>query len=158
MDDDWDLHAVVRGCAANATTTTAAAAAATSNPLPFHDDQNTFDFSVEDCTITDPFQGLQEIYQELCGGDDPPPTAAGGAMPFSPPLAVQQPHQDLMQMKPPLRVNMQIQENVQFNIPRNFPAAVPQPVRPRRRYLSLSSLSPSRNVEGEIDDIYRLMR
>ncbi|KAL1552833.1 WRKY transcription factor [Salvia divinorum] len=133
MDDDWDLHAVVRGCAASATTTTVSTAAVSADDLfpPFHDNQNnTFDFSVD--VRNDPFQGLREIYQEFCG-EDQPPTAAASVMPCPPPPQ----RQDFMQIKPPpLRLNMPIHENVRFHIGsshQNYPAAIPPPVRPRRR-------------------------
>ncbi|KAG6409864.1 hypothetical protein SASPL_127906 [Salvia splendens] len=131
MDDDWDLHAVVRGCAASSTTATVSTTAAADDPFPpFHDNgQNPFDFSVD--VRNDPFQGLREIYQEFCGEDQPPTSAS--VMPSPPP-----PRQDFMQFKPPppLRLNMPIHENVRFHIGsshQNYPAAIPPPVRPRRR-------------------------
>ncbi|KAL0318080.1 UNVERIFIED_CONTAM: hypothetical protein Sangu_2222300 [Sesamum angustifolium] len=81
MDDDWDLHAVVRGCAAVTTTTTDTTSTTTANnPFPsfsstpnFHEDhQDSFDFPGLIDDRNDPFQGLQEIYQEFCL-DAPPP-------------------------------------------------------------------------------------
>ncbi|KAG6387724.1 hypothetical protein SASPL_152916 [Salvia splendens] len=108
MDDDWDLHAVVRGCAASSTTTTVATTAAVDAPFPpFHcNAQNPFDFSVD--VRNDPFQGLREIYQEFCGEDPPPTSAAAASVTPSPPQA----HQYFMQFKPPpLRLNMPIHEN-----------------------------------------------
>ncbi|XP_042037959.1 probable WRKY transcription factor 27 [Salvia splendens] len=133
MDDDWDLHAVVRGCAASSTTTTVATTAAVDAPFPpFHcNAQNPFDFSVD--VRNDPFQGLREIYQEFCGEDPPPTSAAAASVTPSPPQA----HQYFMQFKPPpLRLNMPIHENVRFHIGsshQNYPATIPPPVRPRRR-------------------------
>ncbi|KAK6155638.1 hypothetical protein DH2020_009886 [Rehmannia glutinosa] len=144
-DDDWDLHAVVRGCAA--VTTTTSTAAAVNNPFPptttFHDDQNSFDFH------DDPFQGLQDVYRELCVESPPPPAAADIATTTSticniPAAHVFQPRQEIVQIKspPPLQMNVQNQENnnIQFNNPRfgssshNFPATNnPQPIRQRRR-------------------------
>ncbi|KAK6155632.1 hypothetical protein DH2020_009880 [Rehmannia glutinosa] len=148
-DDDWDLHAVVRGCAAVTTTTSTAAAAATNNPFPptttFHDDQNSFDHFHDD-----PFQGLQEVYRELCVDESPPPAAADIPVAASticniPAAHVFQPRQEIVQVKspPPLQINIvqnQENNNIQFNNPRfgssshNFPATNnPQPIRQRRR-------------------------
>ncbi|GFQ08295.1 WRKY transcription factor 22 [Phtheirospermum japonicum] len=144
-DDDWDLHAVVRGCAAvTAASASTTAAAATNNPtfpsLPTAD-QNSFDFLRDDHNINDPFQGLQEAYRELCGDAPPPPTiTAAASMPAA--HNVFQPRQEMMQvLKSPLQMsNVQSQENIQFDNPslgssssHNFPATNPQPNRQRRR-------------------------
>ncbi|KAI3458085.1 hypothetical protein Pfo_014748 [Paulownia fortunei] len=156
MDDDWDLHAVVRGCAAAVTnttvsTTTSTTSTSTNNPfpsfssMPFHDDQNyPFDFPGLTDDRNDPFQGLQEIYQEFCVEAPPPATTAAADIAATstisiPAAHVFQPHQDIVQIRPPLQMNMQSQENIQFNNPRlgssshSFPAANPQAIRPRRR-------------------------
>ncbi|KAL7146246.1 hypothetical protein ABFS83_06G027700 [Erythranthe nasuta] len=139
MDDDWDLHAVVRGCAAAAaavsTNTASAATTAAANnddPFPsfsymsFHDDQTSFDFPdlVVDDTNGDPFQGLREIYQEFCVDDDtppPPPTTTAPAADIAadtnwaispnPSANFFQPHQEIAQIKPAPHS----QENIQFN-------------------------------------------
>ncbi|KAG8381243.1 hypothetical protein BUALT_Bualt06G0102200 [Buddleja alternifolia] len=122
MDDDWDLHAVVKGCSAAATTTRVSAATTSTdnNPFPsfssmnFHDDQNSFDFhGIIDHDGNDPFQGLQEIYQEFCG-DPSPPTAASSTVSV---MAAQvfQPHQEIMQIQPSLGMNMQMQGNILKN-------------------------------------------
>ncbi|EYU25159.1 hypothetical protein ABFS82_06G027300 [Erythranthe guttata] len=154
MDDDWDLHAVVRGCAAAAVSTnTASAAANNDDPFPsfsymsFHDDQTSFDFPdlVVDDTNGDPFQGLREIYQEFCVDDDAPPppqttTAPAAdiaadtnwAISANPSANFFQPRQEIAQIKPP----QHSQENIQFNnnnnnhrpgsssSSHNFPAAI----------------------------------
>ncbi|KAL8049575.1 hypothetical protein ABFX02_06G028000 [Erythranthe guttata] len=138
MDDDWDLHAVVRGCAAAAaavsTNTASAATTAAANnddPFPsfsymsFHDDQTSFDFPdlVVDDRNEDPFQGLREIYQEFCVDDAPPPATTAPAADISaadttcwaisgnPSANFFQPHQEIAQIKPPTHS----QENIQFN-------------------------------------------
>ncbi|PIN16278.1 hypothetical protein CDL12_11064 [Handroanthus impetiginosus] len=148
MDDDWDLHAVVRGCT-SATTTTASAATptTTSDPFPsfsskpFHEDQNSFDFpGLMDDRNENPFQGLQEIYQEFCV-DPPSPPASTSAVTISTPAGhVFQSHQEIVQVQPPLvQMNMQNQESLPFMSPRlgssshGFSAINPQPIRPRRR-------------------------
>lgn len=142
MDDDWDLHAVVRGCAAarspNPTTTTAAAARANALPTlssnlppPDQTQNSSFHGRMDD---PDPFQGLHQIYQEFIGNHPPPPhttTAATAVVPVPVGLAFQ-PHQEMVQIAPPLQMNMQ-----------RFPAPVAQHIRPRRRLLNFLSSLPS---------------
>ncbi|XP_011076091.1 probable WRKY transcription factor 27 isoform X2 [Sesamum indicum] len=153
MDDDWDLHAVVRGCAAVTTTSTDTTTTTTANnPFPsfsstpnFHEvHQDSFDFPGLIDDRNDPFQGLQEIYQEFCLDAPPPATSSSGVDTATVPVpAVQvfQPHREIAQIQPPLlQMNMQTQESIQFKNPtlaspshHSFPAANPQPIRQRRR-------------------------
>lgn len=147
MDDDWDLHAVVRGCSPAFTTTTTTPAATNDKPFPsfsFHDDQTSFDFP--------DFAGLREVYQDFCGDDPTPPANADIAATDTnsiPAAHFFQSHQQIVQIKPSPQMNMQIQENnIQFNNPprlgssssHNFPAANAQPIRPRRRLYAFSFL------------------
>ncbi|GER34357.1 WRKY DNA-binding protein 27 [Striga asiatica] len=155
-DDDWDLHAVVRGYASAAATTPTTSAAVDAGgggpdfpsfslPAP---DQVSFDFLAGEVVANDAFQGLQEAYRELCGGTPPPPaSSAGAASGLSAPAAynVFQPSQEVMQIRlPPLVMNnVQIHESIQFGKPgfiggssdNNFLATNinPQPIRQRRR-------------------------
>ncbi|KAL3630653.1 WRKY transcription factor [Castilleja foliolosa] len=135
-DDDWDLHAVVRGCAAVIATSAAPTLPTT--------DQNSFDFLKDDNGTY--FQGLQEAYRELCGDAPSPPTitTAGATSMFSLPVthSVLQPRQGMVHiLKAPLQMNnLQSQENIHFNNPRlgsssshSFPATNPHPNRQRRR-------------------------
>ncbi|KAL0299593.1 UNVERIFIED_CONTAM: putative WRKY transcription factor 27 [Sesamum radiatum] len=154
MDDDWDLHAVVRGCAAVTTTTTDTTSTTTANnPFPsfsstpnFHEDhQDSFDFPGLIDDRNDPFQGLQEIYQEFCLDAPPPATTSSAGVDTAtvpvPAAQVFQPHREIVQIQPPLlQMNMQSQESIQFKNPtlaspshHSFPAANPQPIRQRRR-------------------------
>ncbi|CAA0812946.1 Probable WRKY transcription factor 27 [Striga hermonthica] len=151
-NDDWDLHAVVRGYASAAATTPASPSTAVgggpdfpsfSPPAP---DQVSFDFLTGE--VGAPFQGLQEAYRELCGDTPPPPASpAGAASGVWPPAAynVFQPSQEVMEIRlPPLVMNnVQIRESIQFGKPgfiggssaHNFPATNinPHPIRQRRR-------------------------
>ncbi|KAK4431421.1 putative WRKY transcription factor 27 [Sesamum alatum] len=154
MDDDWDLHAVVRGCAAVTTTTTDTTTTTTTttanDPFPsfsstpnFHEDQDSFDFPGLIDDRNDPFQGLQEIYQEFCLDAPPPATSSAAAAVPIPAAQAFQPHKEIVQIQPPvlLQMNMPSQESIQFKNPRlatspshnNFTAANPQPIRQRRR-------------------------
>ncbi|XP_073128833.1 WRKY transcription factor 22-like [Henckelia pumila] len=99
MDDDWDLQAVVRGCATTGTTNTTAADSPfpSSTSLALHNDENSYAFSddlVDD--RDDPFQGLHEIYRKYCVDQQfSPPAAAASALVPAP--AANHP-QEIMQM------------------------------------------------------------
>ncbi|XP_073311507.1 WRKY transcription factor 22-like [Primulina huaijiensis] len=128
MDDDWDLHAVVRGCAAPSNTTNNHSPI-TSPPL-LHDEENPD--LIDDHTVN-PFQGLHEIYREFCA--DQLPSAATAANTVSFPAG-----NDSQGLQQPPQMNyMQMQENMQFKNPvfgsssLSFPAASSQSDRPRRR-------------------------
>ncbi|KAL6533204.1 WRKY transcription factor [Orobanche minor] len=138
-DDDWDLHAVVRGCAAASTTTTATdipslpsfSSAEVQNPLDFLKYDN-----------NDPFRGLRELGGDHAQTSSTTTTCATGSI--SIPAAhniFDQPRQNIMQiLKPPLRMDiLDSQENIQFSNPgigssssHNLPATNPQPSRQRR--------------------------
>ncbi|KZV29551.1 putative WRKY transcription factor 27 [Dorcoceras hygrometricum] len=128
-DDDWDLHAVVRGCAAPST--------ATNNPSPItsppllHDDENPG--LINDLSV-DPFQGFHEIYREFCADQSPPATADASTVSFP----VGNDFQSFFQ-QPSQITNMQRHENLLLNNPvfvpssLSFPAASSQSIRSRRR-------------------------
>ncbi|KZV19665.1 hypothetical protein F511_30833 [Dorcoceras hygrometricum] len=127
MDDDWGLHAVVRGCATFNTTASAVADIPfpSSSSLPLHNDKNSYEFADIGDDRDDPFQGLREIYKKFCVDEQFSPTAAN-------------PPQETLQMPAP-RMNMQTQGNSQFNVnpasasSLSVPAANCQPIRNRRR-------------------------
>ncbi|KAL6541559.1 WRKY transcription factor [Orobanche gracilis] len=140
--DDWDLHAVVRGCAAASTTTTA-----TDIPiLPSFstaDFQNPLDFLKYD--NNDHFRGLREVSREFGSDHAQTPattTCATGSISVTAAHNIfDHPRQYIMQiLKPQLRMdNLHIQENIQFSNPgigsslsHNLPAKNPQPNRQRR--------------------------
>ncbi|XP_073032687.1 WRKY transcription factor 22-like [Primulina eburnea] len=116
MDDDWDLHAVVRGCASTGTTNTTASAAAdspfpSSSSFPLHNDENSYGFSDLVDDRDDPFQGLHEIYKKFCVDEEFSPSAAVSSSSLVPTPAAQ----EILQMPPP-QINMQTQEKSQSKI------------------------------------------
>ncbi|XP_073127961.1 WRKY transcription factor 22-like [Henckelia pumila] len=102
-DDDWDLHAVVRGCAAPGTATGNHSPISTS-PQLLHDDESPA--GLIDDHMVNPFQGLNEIYREFCADQSPPSAANTVYFPAG------NDFQSLQQ--PPQMMNMQRQENLQF--------------------------------------------
>ncbi|XP_073316229.1 WRKY transcription factor 22-like isoform X2 [Primulina huaijiensis] len=119
MDDDWDLHAVVRGCATTGTTNTTASAAAdspfpSSSSFPLHNDEKSYGFSDLVDDRDDPFQGLHEIYRKFCVEEEISPPAAVSSSSLVPtPEAYNT--QEILQMPPP-QMNMQTQVKSQFKI------------------------------------------
>ncbi|KAL8557304.1 hypothetical protein ACS0TY_004657 [Phlomoides rotata] len=111
-DDDWDLHAVVRGCAAVLAATRSAPQSNTLPTLPSDSDQtqnSSFHFPT--------LQDYMIVQSQL---PPPPPTTA--VMPI-PAAHLFQSHQEMVRIRPPLQMNMQ-----------RFPAAAAAiPQRPRRR-------------------------
>ncbi|XP_073025026.1 WRKY transcription factor 22-like [Primulina eburnea] len=127
-DDDWDLHAVVRGCAGPSTATDNHSPISTSPPL-LHGDENP---GFIDDQMVNPFQGLHEIYREFCA-DQSPPAAAADAVYFPG-------DNDFQSLQQESQMNMRRQENLQFKNPifgsssLSFLAASScQSNRPRRR-------------------------
>lgn len=127
MDNDWDLHAVVRGCAAP-TNATNNHYPITSPPL-LHDDESP---DLIGDHMVNPFQGLHEIYREFCADQSPPAATAANTESFQ----VGNDFQGLQQ--PPQMNYMQRQENLQLNSvfgssSLSFPVASSQSKRPRTR-------------------------
>ncbi|XP_073032450.1 WRKY transcription factor 22-like isoform X4 [Primulina eburnea] len=118
MDDDWDLHAVVRGCTTTGTTNTTASAAADnafpSSSFPLHNDENSYGFSDLVDGRDDPFQGLHEIYKKFCVEEEISPPAAVSSSSLVPTPAAYN-TQEILQMPPP-QMNMQIQVKSQLKI------------------------------------------
>ncbi|XP_075495922.1 WRKY transcription factor 22-like isoform X2 [Primulina tabacum] len=119
MDDDWDLHAVVRGCATTGTTNTTVSAAddspfPSSSSFPLHNVENSQGFSDLVDDRDDPFQGLHEIYRKFCVEEEISPPAAVSSSSLVPTPAAYI-TQEILQMPPP-QMNMQTQVKSQFKI------------------------------------------
>lgn len=145
MDDDWDLHAVLRGFSTTGTTNTNASTATdspfpSSSSLPLHNNENSYGFSDRVDERDDPFQGLHEIYRKFCVDEQISPSSAVASSLV--PTSAAYNNQEILQMPPP-QMNMQTQENSQFKInpvcasssnSLNIPASNSPPTRNRRKY------------------------